>query len=63
MDNSFFRELNEHEQAEFKQWANDNFVPNMDVSPVWHPVVRVELARLQTEFNATNEIVENHLDE
>jgi hypothetical protein len=49
MDNSFFRELNDQEVEQFKQWARDNFKPDMEINETWHPVVRQELARLQKE--------------
>jgi hypothetical protein len=49
MENSLFRVLDASEASEFIQWARDNFVPGMEINPVWHPVVRAELARLESE--------------
>ena len=46
-----FRTLDQKEEAEFKQWATDNFVPGMAISPVWHPVVRETLETLQEAYN------------
>lgn len=51
MNDSFFRVLDTEETEQFKQWARENFVPGMEVSEVWHPVIRAELARLQAEVN------------
>lgn len=63
MNDNFFRVLTPEETEQFKQWAKDNFVPDMKVNPVFHPVVRAELARLQAEFNAAQESVETPLGE
>lgn len=44
-----FRELSPAEEEDFRQWARDNYEPNMEVNPTWHPVVRdeIELIRLR----------------
>ena len=42
MDDKFFRQLNPGEEEQFRQWARDNFDPNVDREPIWHPVVRDE---------------------
>ncbi len=40
-----FRQLNEVEEQEFRQWARENFNPSKDdVNPVWHPVIQDECA-------------------
>lgn len=39
----FFRELSAEEEAEFRQWARDNWKPGDKISPVWHPSVRDEI--------------------
>lgn len=63
MDNSFFRELNDQEVEQFKQWAKDNFKPDMEINETWHPVVRQELARLQAEEDALwHPVVRQELD-
>lgn len=49
MENSFFRELDETEEQEFRQWARDNHKPGDIVSPVWHPVVRDEIQQMADE--------------
>ena len=51
MGTDFFRILDDSERDEFIQWARDNFKPNEKPSPVWHPVVRGEWARLQEEHD------------
>ena len=46
---TMFRELSEVEMEAFKQWARDNFEKGKEASPIWHPVVRAEWARLEQE--------------
>lgn len=46
---TFFRQLDAGEEQEFRQWARDNFNPKVDASPLWHPVVRDEWKKLQSE--------------
>ena len=46
-----FRQLNEVEEQEFRQWARENFNPSKDdVSTVWHPVVQQECADMIAEL-------------
>jgi hypothetical protein len=52
MQDSFFRQLNEQEEKEFIKWANDNFKPDMEVNPTWHPIIRKEIAKLQSEYDS-----------
>lgn len=42
-----FRQLNKSEEETFRQWARDNFKPDMVISELWHPVVRDELERIK----------------
>jgi hypothetical protein len=37
-----FRELNEEEEKDFRQWARDNYVAHSEINSVWHPTVRDE---------------------
>jgi hypothetical protein len=46
---SFFRELNAHEEADFRQWARENYVRDSEVKAFWHPVVRDECALINGE--------------
>jgi hypothetical protein len=43
---SFFRDLNDQEVAEFRQWARDNYVIGSPINTVWHPVVVHECNRM-----------------
>jgi hypothetical protein len=43
-----FRDLNEDEVADFKQWARDNYELGTDISSIWHPVCQEE-CRLMNE--------------
>jgi hypothetical protein len=47
MNDDFFQKLEPKEEELFRQWARDTFTPNMEVNPLWHPVVREEIAKLQ----------------
>jgi len=46
----FFRGLDPVEEAQFRQWARDNFKPGLAPSGAWHPVVRQEWQKLQGEY-------------
>jgi len=48
LPDSFFKTLDSAEEAEFRAWARENFIPGQKISPVWHPVVRDE-CRIMTE--------------
>jgi hypothetical protein len=43
---NLFRQLTPQEEAEFRQWARDNYAPFSEISGVWHPVVQDECARI-----------------
>lgn len=44
-----FRQLNESEKKEFKQWARDNYTPGDKISELWHPIVRQECEKINEE--------------
>ena len=46
LPDKFFRELDEKEQEEFRQWARDNHDPNKEPDKYWHPVVIEEWNKL-----------------
>lgn len=46
MNDSFFRQLTPSEEADFRQWARDNFDKNKEADPCWHPCVRDEWQKL-----------------
>lgn len=46
---SMFRKLDPEEEAGFRAWARENFVPFSEVSSVWHPVVQEECAKMNIE--------------
>lgn len=37
-----FRTLSPEEEAEFRKWARENYVPNSPVDPLWHPSIQDE---------------------
>tara|TARA_R110002020_G_scaffold16546_15_gene58434 strand:+ start:4030 stop:4233 length:204 start_codon:yes stop_codon:yes gene_type:complete len=39
MTYSFFKELGSEEEAEFRKWAQENYVIGDPISSSWHPVV------------------------
>ena len=49
MPDNWFRELTPDEEEQFRQWARENFDPGTPASPLWHPVVRDEWAKLANE--------------
>ena len=44
-----FRELTEKEQATFRQWARDKYVPGTPISEVWHPVTQAECKKMNED--------------
>lgn len=44
-----FRDLNNQEVMEFRQWARDNYVIGSPISTLWHPVVVDECNRMNEE--------------
>jgi hypothetical protein len=49
-----FIDLTETEVEEFKQWARDNYTPNKECSPVWHPVVVTEWQLIKKEQTSSH---------
>ncbi len=46
---NYFRELRSNpEIVEFIQWAIDNYESDMEISDMWHPIVRMSLILLDT---------------
>ncbi len=41
-----FRELDEKETKEFRQWARDNYRAGQPANECWHPIVRDEWFKL-----------------
>lgn len=41
-----FRDITPAEEAQFRQWARDNYGKGDPINPVWHPVVRDECTRM-----------------
>jgi hypothetical protein len=48
-NDNFFRELGGIEIVEFKQWARDNFKTGDVINSLWHPIVRKECEKMETE--------------
>lgn len=46
---SLFRQLSPGEEIQFRRWARENFDPAVEPSPLWHPVVRDEWAKIEGE--------------
>lgn len=45
----YFRQLDDNEQKEFRQWARDNYQPGTLVSGLWHPIVQNECHKMNME--------------
>ena len=46
---NLFRDLNETEVKEFKQWARDNYILGEKVNEAYHPVVQQECDLMNRE--------------
>jgi hypothetical protein len=44
-----FRHLTEEEQAEFRQWARENYQPFSPINGCWHPVIQAECIVINEE--------------
>ena len=44
-----FRDLDNKEEVEFRQWARDNHKAGMEISSAWHPVVVAECKIIDKE--------------
>ena len=49
-----FRKLDAKEEKEFRQWARDNWTPEVKVSSVWHYIVRDEIQIMKSEIHEQN---------
>tara|TARA_Y100001951_G_scaffold31361_1_gene24535 strand:- start:17 stop:613 length:597 start_codon:yes stop_codon:yes gene_type:complete len=47
MNKELFRDLNEAEEKEFRQWARDNYKAGDPIDTVWHPVVQDECKKMK----------------
>jgi hypothetical protein len=43
-----FRELTKEEEEQFREWAREHWAPNIEPSPLWHPIVRDEWAKIKS---------------
>ena len=46
---NMFRELNEKEEKEFRQWARDNYTVGSVINRAYHPVVQDECEIMERE--------------
>lgn len=44
-----FRELTKQEEAEYRQWARDNYVKFAPIKGVWHPVIQDECVKINSK--------------
>ena len=43
---NLFRDLTAEEEADFRQWARDNYSANEPINDLWHPVVQDECRKI-----------------
>lgn len=46
-----FKDLTDEEQAQFRQWARDNYKPFTEIQGFWHPIVQEECVLINRETN------------
>jgi hypothetical protein len=44
-----FRSLKPNEEAQFRDWARNNYEPGAEISGIWHPVVQDECVKINRE--------------
>ncbi len=49
MPDNFFRTLDDKEAEEFRAWTRANYQPFGMVNPAWHPIVRDECRKIDSE--------------
>jgi len=47
---NLFRELDAEEEAEFRKWSRENYVPGEPINGVWHPICQDECVKINAEF-------------
>ena len=50
-DAQFFQDLTKNDVADYRQWARENYQPEMEIVSIWHPVVIEECLEIIREFN------------
>lgn len=51
MHSSNFRTLDSSEEAEFRQWARENYEPLSKINTVYHPSVQDECTKINIEHS------------
>ena len=46
---NLFKQLSPEEEAEYRQWARENYRPFEPIKGIWHPVVQDECRRMNEE--------------
>lgn len=44
-----FRDLDDNEEQEFRQWSRENYEPGSKIEAFWHPVVQDECHKINQE--------------
>ena len=44
-----FKELDEKEKQEYRDWARGNYKPYTDIKGIWHPVIQAECMKINQE--------------
>jgi hypothetical protein len=58
--NPLFKSLTAEEVNDFREHARENFIPELLVNPVWHPVYRHECDKISAESRADREAKWQH---
>lgn len=46
---NLFKDLTAEEENECRQWARDSYICFSDISGIWHPVIRDECQKMNSE--------------
>jgi len=49
-----FRQLNEKEKKEFRNWARENYKPYTEIYGLWHPIIQEECVKINQESENEN---------
>jgi hypothetical protein len=44
-----FKDLTRQEEAEFRDWAKENYVPFANIKGIWHPIIQDECRRINEQ--------------
>ena len=51
VDGFFMTDINRDDEKDYRRWAREHFNIDMELKPIWHPIVIDECCKIIKEFN------------